>query len=137
MTEIQTANEAYLAALEQYNEAAEQAKRTKEALDYAEHRMIAAMNEAGVESFRGENGVTFSTKREYYYRAPAETRPQLLNVLEADGYRDVFTVTPGTLNKLMNELVEENDGAIPARYLPYVNESDVAKLSVRGAKNRK
>lgn len=133
---LQAATEVYISALEAYEAANRNLEEAKLLLNSAEEELKSAMNDAGLDSMRNADGITFTKKRSFHYNAPAATRPQLLVELEKDGYRHLFTVNPQTLNGLMKEFVSENDGEIPERYKPFISEHDETKMSVTGRKKK-
>ena len=60
---------------------------------------------------------------------------ELLNRLENVVFRDLFTISPQSLNALMKEKVAASeDGALPAEYADIVTENEEHRLSVRGRK---
>ena len=137
MSELQEWSKRYLDARAKYDELSEQVKLARADMDDCERELIAALNTAGIESFKTDDGVGFTRRSATKYSACAEARPELLDQLEADGYRDALTVSPGTLNRLMAEMAENNDGELPEAYQGLINIYDETKLSVRGRKGGK
>lgn len=127
----------YLDARAAYDDLSERLAEARESMRRAEEELLSAMNDAGLESMRTEDGVNFSRTRKLRYNCPAENRAALMERLEADGYRELFSVPANTLNALMNEkAAAEPDGMLPQAYAGLVNEYEEFKLSVRGRARR-
>ena len=135
MTELQAWKERYVAAKLKYTQLNNETKQAKIDLDSAERNLLEAMNTAGVLTFESDDGIVFSRRDATKYSCLVENRAALLDQLEADGYRDMFTVNAGTLSALMKELAEATvDGELPEAYRPFINTFPDTKLSVRGLK---
>lgn len=134
MTELQIWNKKYLEARKRYEKLKDDTDTAKRELDSTEKNLIEAMNDAGVIDFSNEDGVSFSRKDATKYSCLAENRPELLNQLEKDGLRDIFTVNDRTLNRIMAEMVEEHDGELPEAYKDIIKAFPQTKLSVRNRK---
>lgn len=134
MTELQIWNRKFLEARDEYRRLEKETEAAKRELDNAEKNLIEAMNTAGVIDFSNEDGVSFSRRDATKYTCLAANRPELLNRLEKDGLRDIFTVNDRTLNRVMAEIAEENDGELPETYKDIINTFPQTKLSVRNRK---
>lgn len=127
----------YLDARAAYEDLSASLAEARDLMQRAEADLLSAMNDAGLESLRNEDGVSFSRTRKLRYNCPAENRAALMDRLEADGYRELFSVPANTLNALMNEkAAAEPDGMLPQTYAGLVNEYEEFKLSVRGRARR-
>lgn len=125
----------YLDARAAYEALQEQTADAKAAMEDAEETLLSAMNDSGLEMLRTATGVTFSRRRRLSYACSAADRPALLDRLEAEGLRDLFTVSSATLSALFKEKVaNRDDGEIPPEYADIVSEHEEFKLSVRGRK---
>ena len=132
---FESLSERYLAARDTYDELRAQTAEAKAAMDEAEQQLLAAMNDAELEMLRTSSGVSFSRQRKTSYSCLAENRADLLLRLEAEGYRDMFTISPQSLSALFKEKVAaRDDGEIPPEYADIVSEHEEVKLSVRGRK---
>lgn len=135
MTELQIWNEKYLAARQRYDELSQAVKEAKTSMESAERCLLAAMNTAGVLNFTNDDGVTFTRRDATKYSCCSDNRSALLDQLEQDGYREMFTVNAGTLQSLMKEMVENSeDGELPEAYKPLITVFEDTRLSVRGRK---
>jgi hypothetical protein len=125
----------YLDARAAYEDLRGRTAEAKEQMEYAEQEMLSYMADIGIDSLKTDDGVGFSLTRKASYGCLAENRPLLLNMLEAEGYRDMFTISPQTLSALMKEKVAaREDGEIPPEYADIVYTHEETKLSVRGRK---
>lgn len=132
---LKTLSQRYLDARSAYEELKAQCSEAKAVMDEAEVELLSAMNDAGLDSLKTESGVGFTRQRKMSYACLAENRPELLDLLEAEGYRDMFTVSPNTLSALIKEKVAmREDGEIPPEYAHLITEHEEIKLSVRGRK---
>lgn len=132
---LKTLSQRYLDARSAYEELKAQCSEAKAVMDEAEVELLSAMNDAGIDSLKTESGVGFTRQRKMSYACLAENRPELLDLLEAEGYRDMFTVSPNTLSALIKEKVAmREDGEIPPEYAHLITEHEEIKLSVRGRK---
>lgn len=125
----------YLDARAAYEDLRGRTAEAKEVMEAAEAEMLSYMADIGIDSLKTDDGVGFSLTRKASYGCLAENRPLLLNMLEAEGYRDMFTISPQTLSALMKEKVAaREDGEIPPEYADIVYAHEETKLSVRGRK---
>ena len=125
----------YLDARAAYEDLRGRTAEAKEVMEAAEAEMLSYMADIGIDSLKTDDGVGFSLTRKASYGCLAENRPLLLNMLEAEGYRDMFTISPQTLSALMKEKVAaREDGEIPPEYADIVYTHEETKLSVRGRK---
>ena len=125
----------YLDARAAYEDLRGRTAEAKEVMEVAEAEMLSYMADIGIDSLKTDDGVGFSLTRKASYGCLAENRPLLLNMLEAEGYRDMFTISPQTLSALMKEKVAaREDGEIPPEYADIVYTHEETKLSVRGRK---
>jgi len=132
---LKTLSNRYLDARAIYEDMRARTAEAKEAMDEAEAAMLSYMADVGIDSLKTDDGVGFSMTRKTTYSCLAENRPQLLNMLEAEGYRDMFTISQQTLSALMKEKVAASeDGEIPAEYADIIYAHEEPKLSVRGRK---
>lgn len=134
MTELELWNKEYLERRARYEELDQQTKQAKKDMESAERALIEAMNTAGVIDFKNEDGVSFGRRDATKYSCLAEDRSELLNRLEADGFRDAFTINPQTLNGMMAEMAANNEGELPDRYKDLIQVFPQTKISVRGRK---
>ena len=136
-TPIQKLTARYLDARAAYEDLSASLAEARDLMQRAEADLLSAMNDAGLESLRNEDGVIFSRMRKLRYNCPAENRAALMDRLELDGYRELFSVSANTLNALMNEKAKaEPNGMLPWPYSELVNEYEEFKLSVRGRGRR-
>ena len=132
---LKTLSNRYLDARAAYEDLRGRTAEAKEQMEYAEQEMLSYMADIGIDSLKTDDGVGFSLTRKASYGCLAENRPLLLNMLEAEGYRDMFTISPQTLSALMKEKVAaREDGEIPPEYADIVYAHEETKLSVRGRK---
>lgn len=132
---LKTLSNRYLDARAAYEDLRGRTAEAKEAMEAAEAEMLSYMADIGIDSLKTDDGVGFSLTRKASYGCLAENRPLLLNMLEAEGYRDMFTISPQTLSALMKEKVAaREDGEIPPEYADIVYTHEETKLSVRGRK---
>lgn len=125
----------YLDARAAYEDLRGRTAEAKEIMDNAEAEMLSYMADIGIDSLKTDDGVGFSLTRKASYGCLAENRPLLLNMLEAEGYREMFTISPQTLSALMKEKVAaREDGEIPPEYADIIYAHEETKLSVRGRK---
>lgn len=125
----------YLDCRSVYEDLKAQTADAKADMDEAEHALLEAMREAELESLRTSAGVSFSWQRKTSYSCLAENRAELLSMLEAEGYRDLFTISPQSLSALFKEKVAaREDGDLPPEYADLICEHEEIKLSVRGRK---
>ena len=137
MTELEAWKDKYIAAKQAYEELSGRVTQAKTAMDSAERCLLAAMNTAGVKTFESDDGVTFARRDATKYSCLAANRGALLDQLERDGYRDMFTVNAASLSTLMKEMVSNSeDGELPEAYKPFINVFEDTKLSVRGLKKK-
>lgn len=134
MTELELWNKTYLERRAKYEELDQQTKQAKSEMESAERCLIEAMNTAGVIDFKNEDGVSFGRRDATKYSCLAGDRAELLNRLEADGYRDAFTINPQTLSGMMAEMAANNEGELPDRYKDLIQVFPQTKISVRGRK---
>lgn len=124
-------------ARDAYDELYDQLQQAKARRDFAEEQLLAAMRDQEMDSFRSAAGVSFSMQRKTDYSCLAQDRALLLELLEADGYRDMFTVNSQSLNRLMNEMAEnDEEGELPAEYREIMRRNERTTLSVRGRTRR-
>lgn len=132
---LKTLSSRYLDARAAYEDLRARSAEAKAAMESAEADMLSYMADIGIDSLRTDDGVGFSLTRKSSYGCLAENRPLLLNMLEAEGYREMFTISPQTLSALMKEKVAaRDDGEIPPEYAGIIYEHEETKLSVRGRK---
>ena len=132
---IEVLSARYLDARAAYEELKTRTSEARTAMDEAEIDMLSAMNDAQLDMVRTSTGVTFSRQRKMTYACRAEHRQDLLNRLESEGYRELFTISPQSLSALFKEKVAaRDDGEIPPEYADIVSEHEEIKLSVRGRK---
>lgn len=132
---LKTLSDRYLAARASYEELRTGCAEAKEVMEAAEADMLSYMRDAGLDSLKTEEGVGFSLSRKVSYSCLAENRQLLLDRLESEGYRELFTVSPATLSALFKEKVAaRDDGEIPPEYADIINAHEETKLSVRGRK---
>lgn len=132
---IKQLSDRYLDARAVYDDLSARTREAKEVMDSAEAAMLSYMADVGLDSFKTEDGVGFSMRRKLSYACSAENRPELLNRLEKEGFRDLFTISPQSLSALMKEkAAASEDGTLPAEYADIVAEHEEHKLSVRGRK---
>ena len=130
---LKVLSQRYLDARSAYEELKAQCGEAKAVMDETEAELLSAMNDAGLDSLKTESGVGFTRQRKVSYGCLAENRAELLFMLEAEGFRDMFTVPPNTLSALMKEKVaQRDDGEIPPEYAHLITEHEEFKLSVRG-----
>lgn len=135
MNALKELSDRYLAARASYEDLRGMLSEAKEAMDEAEEAMLSHMRDIGIDSLRTDDGVGYSVTRKNSYSCPAANRPQLLDLLEAEGYRDIFTVSAQTLSALMKEKVAASeDGELPPEYADLISVFEETKLSVRGRK---
>lgn len=135
MNALKELSDRYLRARNAYEDIRSQLGEAKAAMDEAEEAMISHMRDIGIDSLRTDDGVGYSVTRKASYSCLAENRPQLLDLLEAEGYREIFTVSAQTLSALMKEkAAASEDGEIPPEYADIINVHEETKLSVRGRK---
>ena len=132
---LKTLSTRYLDARAAYEDLRARTAEAKERMEAAEADMLSYMADVGIDSLKTEDGVGFSLTRKASYGCLAENRPMLLNMLEAEGYRDMFTISPNTLSALMKEkAAASEDGELPPEYAELVYTHEETKLSVRGRK---
>lgn len=132
---LKTLSNRYLDARAAYEDLRGRTAEAKEAMEAAEADMLSYMADIGIDSLKTDDGVGFSLTRKASYGCLAENRPMLLNMLEAEGYREMFTISPQTLSALMKEKVAaREDGEIPPEYADIIYAHEETKLSVRGRK---
>ena len=132
---IKQLSDRYLDARAAYDDLSARTREAKEIMDSAEAAMLSYMTDIGVDSFKTDDGVGFSMRRKLSYACCAADRPELLNRLEKEGFRDLFTISPQSLNALMKEkAAASEDGILPAEYADIVTENEEHRLSVRGRK---
>lgn len=132
---LKTLSGRYLDARSAYEDLKSRTAEAKERMDSAEADMLSYMADVGIDSLKTEDGVGFSLTRKASYGCLAENRPMLLNMLEAEGYRDMFTINANTLSALMKEkAAASEDGELPPEYADLVYAHEEMKLSVRGRK---
>ena len=130
---LKTLTDRYLDARASYENLRDLAAEAKVNMDNAEAELISYMNDIGLDSLRTEDGVGFTRTRKASYSCSAENRPLLLQMLEAEGYRDLFTVNSATLSALMKEKVAaREDGELPPEYAAIIYVHEEPRLSVRG-----
>lgn len=130
---LKTLSGRYLDARTVYEDLRARTAEAKAAMESAEADMLSYMADVGLDSLKTDDGVVFSLTRKSSYGCLAENRPLLLNMLEAEGYRDMFTISPQTLSALMKEKVAaSDDGELPPQYAGIVYTHEETKLSVRG-----
>lgn len=128
----------YLDARAHYEDMHALTAEAKKKMEDAEAQLLSAMTDLGLDSLRTDDGVGFTRQRKLSYACLAENRPELLNRLEKEGYRELFTVSAQTLNALMKEKVAASeDGMLPPEYADIISEHEEPKLSVRGRKKAK
>lgn len=132
---LKTLSTRYLDARAAYENLRTRTAEAKEVMENAEADMLSYMADIGIDSLKTDDGVGFSLTRKSSYGCLAENRPMLLNMLEAEGYREMFTVSPQTLSALMKEKVAASeDGELPPEYAGIIYCHEETKLSVRGRK---
>lgn len=132
---LKTLSKRYLDARACYEDLRARTSEAKDAMDEAEANMLSYMSDVGIDSLKTEDGVGYTMTRKTSYSCLAENRPQLLDMLEAEGYRDLFTISPATLSALMKEKVAATeDGELSPEYAPIITAHEELKLSVRGRK---
>lgn len=132
---LKTLSTRYLYARAAYEDLRARTAEAKEVMESAEADMLSYMADVGLDSLKTGDGVSFTLTRKASYGCLAENRPLLLNMLEAEGYRELFTITPQTLSALMKEKVAaREDGEIPPEYADIIYAHEETKLSVRGRK---
>ena len=132
---LKTLSNRYLDARAAYEDLRTRTAEAKEVMESAEADMLSYMADVGIDSLKTDDGVGFTLTRKASYGCLAETRPLLLNMLEAEGYREMFTISPQTLSALMKEKVAaREDGEIPPEYADIIYTHEETKLSVRGRK---
>ena len=130
---LKTLTDRYLDARASYENLRELTGEAKTAMDDAEAALISYMNDIGLDSLKTEDGVGFTRVRKASYSCSAENRPLLLQMLEAEGYRELFTINTSTLSALMKEKVAaREDGELPPEYAGIIYVHEEPKLSVRG-----
>lgn len=130
---LKTLTDRYLDARASYENLRELTGEAKATMDDAEAALISYMNDIGLDSLKTEDGVGFTRVRKASYSCSAENRPLLLSMLEAEGYRELFTINQNTLSALMKEKVAaREDGELPPEYAGLVYVHEEPKLSVRG-----
>lgn len=130
---LKTLTDRYLDARVSYENLRNLASEAKASMDDAEAALISYMNDIGLDSLKTEDGVGFTRTRKASYACSAENRPLLLQMLEAEGYRDLFTINTSTLSALMKEKVAaREDGELPPEYAGIISVHEEPKLSVRG-----
>ena len=127
LDELMRAYAAARAAAEGAQAAADDAKAAQK---QAEAALVSAMTHEGLTSARSTSGRVFALRRTVRYSCPPEMKAQMMQQLEADGLKDLFTVNPGTLNSLMKELAEAGGGELPEKYA-YMNEYEEHGISMR------
>lgn len=134
-TALKELSQAYLRARAAYEDLRTATAEAKERMDAAEADMVSYMMDIGLDSMKTDDGIGFSVTRKASYGCLAENRPELLNRLEAEGYREMFTVSPQQLSALMKEkAANSEDGELPAEYADIIYAHEETKLSVRGRK---
>lgn len=132
---LKTLSNRYLDARATYEDLRARTAEAKEVMESAEADMLSYMADVGIDSLKTDDGVGFTLTRKASYGCLAENRPLLLNMLEAEGYREMFTISPQTLSALMKEKVAaREDGEIPPEYADIIYAHEETKLSVRGRK---
>ena len=132
---LKTLSNRYLDARAAYEDLRARTAEAKEVMESAEADMLSYMADIGIDSLKTDDGVGFTLTRKASYGCLVENRPQLLNMLEAEGYRELFTITPQTLSALMKEKVAaREDGEIPPEYADIIYAHEETELSVRGRK---
>ena len=130
---LKTLTDRYLDARASYENLRELTGEAKATMDDAEAALISYMNDIGLDSLKTEDGVGFTRTRKASYSCSAENRPLLLQMLEAEGYRELFTINQQTLSALMKEKVAaREDGELPPEYAGIIYVHEEPKLSVRG-----
>lgn len=132
---LKTLSNRYLDARAAYEDLRTRTAEAKEVMDAAEADMLSYMADIGIDYLKTDDGVGFTLTRKASYGCLAENRPMLLNMLEAEGYRDMFTISAQTLSALMKEKVAaRDDGEIPPEYAEIIYVHEEPKLSARGRK---
>lgn len=138
MTTLMELSDRYLAAREQCEAFEETAKAARARRDEAEQKLIDAMtlSEDGITSFKRQDGVSLSIIRKSHYNVPAANKEALYSIVRArKGLEYLFTINPKTLNKALNEMVE-NCGELPPDIESLVANYEEITLSVRGHSRR-
>lgn len=130
MANLDALMRAYAEARAAADAARSAADEAKELQRRAEAELVRAMADEGLKSARDEAGRAFTLTRKIRYSCPPDMKAQMMEQLEADGMRDLFTVNPGTLSTLMKELAEGNGGELPDKYA-YMNEYEEHGISMR------
>lgn len=130
---FKTLSTRYLDARTAYEDLRARTAEAKEAMDNAEADLISYMTDIGIDSLKTEDGVGFTRQRKTVYACLAENRPMLLNMLESEGYRELFTISAQSLSALMKEKAAATEtGELPPEYADLVYMHEEPKLSVRG-----
>lgn len=106
------------------------ADEAKELQRRAEAELVRAMADEGLKGARDEAGRAFTLTRKIRYSCPPEMKAHMMEQLEKDGMRDLFTVNPGTLSTVMKEMAEACGGVLPETYA-YMNEYEEHGISMR------
>ena len=132
---LKTLSDRYLNARAAYEDLRALTAEAKEKMDAAEADMLSYMADVGIDSLKTDDGVGYTLTRRASYSCSAENRPLLLNMLEAEGFRDMFTINQQTLSALMKEKVAASeDGELPPQYADIIYVHEEPRLSVRGRK---
>lgn len=130
MANLDALMRAYAEARAAADAARSAADEAKELQRRAEAELVRAMADEGLKGAKDEAGRAFTLTRKIRYSCPPDMKAQMMEQLEADGMRDLFTVNPGTLSTLMKELAESNGGELPDKYA-YMNEYEEHGISMR------
>ena len=104
-------------------------------MDRAKEKLIASMQENGVEGFN-RNGVQFTlTKREYPGAIP-ELKSELYDAMRAHGYEHLFSINTMTLQATLREMKENNGDRFPDWLEPFVKNYEEPNIRLkRGRQN--
>ena len=102
----------------------------------AEEALVDAMVNAGVTSFKTDDGVGIRAQRDAYWSCTAEQKDALYAALRADGKDYMFSVPAATLNKFANDMIE-SQGEIKGPFTDLLKPFEKVGVRVDGFKKWK
>ena len=90
-----------------------QSKEYGQELAQIENEMLQMMADIEITSFKTKAGVQFTVVKKEHKKANQERKEELYEVMKEKGYNHLFTINANSLVGVLNELKEENEGALP------------------------